>query len=227
MIDKELKQAGVVFKPYVGNSYAEGIQMDDEGQLMLGTDEHRGKKPFIVGESHYADADDYSCMEDLWQFTEGVVMDYLDQDKHGQWKNTFVKFERSLYGRELSREEKVELWQHVAFANYLQVPIGGTRMAGKPEDYEKARDPFFEILRQLRPDCMIVWGYRLFENLPSQNWTEEAPLEVDGGEYSCGYYTLEDGHRVHVLAVYHPSVGYAWTFWHKVIARFFSTIQGK
>ena len=35
-----------------------------------------------------------------------------------------------------------------------------------------------------------------------------------------GEFTLASGKKVKAICVYHPSTGYDWAFWNKVISRF-------
>ena len=43
---------------------------------------------------------------------------------------------------------------------------------------------------------------------------------IDGYTVYTGSYALNGGGRVKVMAVNHPSVGYSWDYWHKVISAF-------
>ena len=213
-IDKELQEAGVKFLPFVGDEYWNGISFDKDGNLVLGTEENPGKKVLVLGENHYCDED--LSDEELSSFTRDVLDSYLNSEERCSWKRTFLKFERALSNADTNINSK-SIWNHLMFYNYLQCPLRGTRMAGGSKDYENAATTFYAILKMFKPDCVIVWGRRLFANLPYKHGEE--------GEYmpsidSCIWNYQIYGHTIKVLPIYHPSVGFSWDYWHEVIVDF-------
>lgn len=214
-IDKELQGKGVKFLPFVGDQYWYGISFNDNGELVLGTEAKPGKKVLVLGESHYCDED--LSDEELSSFTRDVLDCYLNSEERYSWMRTFVKFERALSNTVTKFEDSKNIWNHLMFYNYLQRPLRGTRMAGDSEDYEEAKTPFFAILKLYQPDYIIVWGRRLFDNLPSENGEEGKYMSgIDMNSWS---YKIEDK-MIKVLPIYHPSVGFSWDYWHKVIVVF-------
>jgi hypothetical protein len=105
----------------------------------------------------------------------------------------------------------------LAFFNYLQVALTKSRKAGTNEDYKESQIAFFEVIDKLQPELIIVWGMRLFYKLPEEGWIWGDKLKVDEINVKNGYYQ-RNGKKSRVIAVYHPSVGYSWDWWHKVIA---------
>ena len=88
-------------------------------------------------------------------------------------------------------------------------------------DYANSSEAFFEGLEEYRPEYIIVWGYRLWDNMPTERckWGEE--IVVDGlPAVKFGYYTLSDGTRIKAIPIKHPSAGYSWTKWHEFIKQF-------
>ena len=215
-IDKELQEAGVTFLPFVGDNYEHGISFDKDGNLVLGTEENPGKKVLVLGESHYCDEE--LSDEELSSFTRDVLDCYLNSKERYSWMRTFLKFERALFNKVTDIKDRKNIWNHLMFYNYLQRPLHGTRMAGDLEDYKDATDPFFAILKIYKPDYIIVWGRRLFANLPYENGVEgEYMPSVDMNSWS---YQI-DGLTIKILPIYHPSVGFSWDYWHEVIVEFF------
>ncbi|WOG03025.1 hypothetical protein RJT11_12470 [Segatella copri] len=45
-------------------------------------------------------------------------------------------------------------------------------------------------------------------------------IEVEGTWVPNGFYMMPGGKHVKALVVNHPSVGYSWDYWHRVIQRF-------
>lgn len=189
-----------------------------------------GKRILVLGESHYCDRGCIDCGAarhgDCARFTQKVIADYLNpaNEREG-WMNTYLKFERSLVGHETENGESRRIWDSVAFYNYLQVAMGGPREAGQQDQYQNAATAFIEALETLRPDLVIVWGMRLWNALPSgEMWCGGTKVVVEGYEVQNGFYRLNDGLKVRAFAVYHPSAGYDWAFWHKVIVRFLDEV---
>lgn len=201
----------VFFKPWVGNDYQTGGIFP--------------KKILVVGESHYCGNEDCKGKCGFRDFPEGgcqdftynTLNDYLSGNCTDGWTRTFKKFERSLVNGETSLEESNNIWHSLAFYNYLQVAMTRTRKAGTNEDYKESQIAFFEVIEKLQPELIIVWGIRLFYKLPEENWIEGDSLIIDNHDVKNGYYQLKNGKEARCIAVYHPSVGYSWDWWHEVI----------
>lgn len=190
----------LTFLPFVGKNYNNGGMF--------------GKRIMVLGDNHYGSVPQPNITRDVLGW-------YLDQNVEREgWMNTFLKFERSLVNRETTPKDSLEIWNSLLFYNYLQVLLDGPREAGTEQQYKDSAGAFFQVMDRYRPDDIIVWGKRLWKNLPWDNWIEGAPVTVDGVEIDNGYYKLNDGQMVRVVCVYHPSVGYSWDYWHKVIMRF-------
>ena len=155
-------------------------------------------------------------------FTNGVVGDYLNEDKpRERWMSTFLKFERSLVGHETDWPERQRIWQSVLFYNYLQMAMGGPRKAGTDAEYRQAEQAYFSVLDQYRPQYIIAWGNRLWGQMPGgERWQDGDDIIIDGYTVYTGSYALNGGGRVKVMAVNHPSVGYSWDYWYKVVEAF-------
>ena len=203
---------GLFFRPFVGSSYADGGLF--------------GKRIMVLGESHYCDEGCADCGDCLrhreWMgFTNGVVKQYLDDRVERQrWMQTLLKFERSLVGRETDQALRQRIWQSVVFYNYLQVAMGGPREAGTSAQYRQAGDALVEVMDKYQPEYVIAWGKRLWSNMPGERWREGEDIVVDGYHVATGAYFLSNGRQVKVMAVNHPSVGYPWDYWSRVIQDF-------
>ena len=184
------------------------------------------KRIFILGESHYCDKNCIDC-GNLYQhpecgcITSDVIGWYLNPEiEREKWMNTYLKFERLLVGKETSNYDSIKIWDSLVFYNFLQVAMSGPRISGTNQEYADAAKSFLDTLEQYCPDVLIVWGLRLWDNLPNRYWEDGGIIKVDGYSVSNGYYNLPNGHKVRAFAVYHPSTGYDWNYWYKVISRF-------
>ena len=202
----------IFFQPFVGKDYASGGIF--------------GKRIMILGESHYCDEGCCDCGNcrlhgECTGFTQGVIKDYLDENKERQdWMRTFVKFERSLVGKETDQTMRLKIWNSVVFFNYLQVAMRGPREAGTSAQYRQAGDALFEVMDKYQPEYVIAWGKRLWSNMPGERWREGEDIVVDGYHVATGAYFLSNGRQVKMMAVNHPSVGYSWDYWNRVIQDF-------
>lgn len=198
----------VFFEPWVGKNYEKGGIFN--------------KKILVLGESHYCGGCEQCGLKygrECKDFTINTVNGYLS-GADGRWTSTYRKFERSLVNEETTNERSKEIWDSIAFFNFLQVDMVEARKGGTPEDYAEGRIAFIEVINELQPDLIIVWGTtRLYENLPGKEcgWKDGENLKIDTYSVPNGYYQLNCGKLVRVIAVYHPSTGYSWDWWYKVI----------
>lgn len=175
-----------------------------------------GKRILVLGESHYCqNVSDAS--EDI---TRRVIMDLFDStSEHEAYKNTYTKFAQALLGRgELSFADKELFWNSVAFYNYVQVPISGPRVAPTRENFRNSEAAFFEVIEMLRPDIIIVWGHRLYNNLPNGGLQGDDLKAPDGQWIETWRYFLSDRKEVKVIPIMHPSSFFSPEFWHKFLS---------
>ncbi len=202
----------VFFAPWIGSNYVTGGIFN--------------KKILVVGESHYCGGCDFCGLtyndhcEDLT--TTKCISNYLDSEyPRENWTKTFLKFERSLVNKVTTHDDSVEIWNSVAFFNFLQVAMTESRKAGSPDDYKLGAEAFLEIINKLEPELIIVWGVtRMYNNLPSEGWMDGDSIIIDGYKVLNGFYKLKSSHVCRTINVYHPSVGYDWTWWYDVIQKF-------
>lgn len=186
----------ITFLPWVGDAYARA---------------YYGKRLMVLGESHYCAAEDVRPT-----MTTDVLRTVFDSEEEFEgYMNTFTKFARALDGTDVSRTEQERVWQRVMFYNYVQVPMTYARVSPTTAQFRSSDDAFFAILEKYRPEKIIVWGSRLYNNLPRQG---EQGQDVKGRE--TWIYRLKDGTPVHLLPVTHPSAGFSPTEWHEVISKF-------
>lgn len=195
----------VTFKPWIGENY-------ESGGIF-------GKKILVLGESHHCGGDSESDAEyanGYSDFTIDVVKQLL-QGVKASWTPTFRKFERSLVGHETNLKESFEIWNSVAFYNYIQRALTDSRKA--PEYNDKDKTAFFEVLDKYRPDLIIAWGVtRLYDNMPDERWLENDDIIIDGLKVHNGYYSLSDGRHTRIIWIRHPSSFFSWKRWCKVIS---------
>lgn len=212
---KIMLEAGVKFLPWVGENYQSGLSYSKEGKLVFGTSENSGKKILVLGESHYCE-NEADAKDDL---TQKIIEDYIDPDGiHEPYKNTYTKFSRAMTGK--LQEDKSRLWNSIAFYNYIQEAMSNPRESPSNNSYSESSKAFFTILDILQPDYVIAWGIRLYNYLPPKG-KQGKDIDVDD-DYSLEtwVYTNSSDKEIPVLGIYHPSSGFAWSYWHNAIVNF-------
>ena len=217
----------VFFLPYVGNKYESGLRLKEDGTIEAGTEENKGLKVMVLGESHYCGDEcaecglASTCKQNLCRkFTQDVITYYLDylNGKEGvefePWMNSFTKFGKALTGKD---ERSIDIWNSVIFYNYVQRAMNASRISPSYKDFENSKDAFFEVLEKYQPDIIICWGKRLYDNLPGTDGKEGDDLEIEEEYIETWIYRG----TIKVLTIYHPSAGFDWSYWHKVIKKLF------
>ena len=211
----------VKFLPWVGESYENGISYNENGELMYGT-ENSGKKILVLGESHYCanakDAKDNNL-------TQKIITDFIDDNNAFEpYKNTLTKFSRAMTGN--AEDARSTLWNSIAFYNYIQEAMSNPRESPSNKSYDESSEAFFAILDILQPDYVIAWGIRLYNYLPPKG-KQGKDIDVDD-EYSLEtwVYTNSSNKEIPVLGIYHPSAGFAWSYWHNIIVNFIRDYHG-
>lgn len=135
------------FQPWVGTGYQAG---GDVGFRLL-----------LLGESHYGVVEDY-----LPSFTISCVNQLaIEQDRHP----FFNRVQRTIQGASspIGKDERSTFWHGVAFANFIQEFPGSAHNARPTTSQWKAgRSALLQLLRILKPDCMVVLGNGVGHWLP-------------------------------------------------------------
>lgn len=207
----------IIFKPWEGKAY-------ETGGIF-------GKKILVLGESVYCGETGCKslCSERCNEFTINLVKEFVANDVHTKsgefkyWTNTYKKFESALVGHSPSLEERKQIWESILFYTFFQEAFYKARqpLSGKL-DTKRAQQALVEVLEKYRPDYVIVWGYRLWDCLTGENWTNTAPIINEGLKSGTGYYTI-DGIKYPFMYVNHPSGGFSWSKWHLNIKQFLET----
>lgn len=202
------------FEPYVGNHYKEGIH---------------GKKILVLGASFYC-----NCVKCPFfaSCTSVILKDSSEFDnKCPEYKSagkqlhlepgycvedaptTYQRF-AAYMGKHLGTEDYDTVWEYLAFTNYVQFFLPATNGSFRETMWsdlsERDFAAFTEVVQQLQPDIVVVWG-----NVINSALKERNPYLVDIKElqeteyYVCHLDVPGVNHPVAVINPYHPSSG-AW-----------------
>ena len=136
---------GVTFHPWVGAHY--------------GRESRFGVRLLLLGESHYDE--DPECSD--YGFTRDVVRTWGQQQRH----RFFTVIAKVLRGSEdwIDDATRSEMWEHVAFYNFLQSVVPAPRRAPTFRQWCEAQTPFETVLQSLEPDAVLMLGWRLSEHI--------------------------------------------------------------
>ena len=183
----------VYFKPWVGKSYGKNAV-----------------KLLILGESHYAEK------KTSQNFTIELTLEYANGElKHRFW----TQIMQVISGKPHQEIDKKEFWGNYAFYNYIQ-DVVAVSAGVKPTKkmVEAAREPFFEVLLELKPSHVIVLSKRLWESLPNDGVSGES-IRIGNDERETWIYTVAD-HLVKATWLPHPSYGFSASKWHPWVVKF-------
>ena len=148
------------FKPFIGKNY-----------------HSQDFKILVLGESHYLNTNqinDYQANKEyISNITNQVVTGFFKYKnrsaKYERWMNTFTKFGNVIHGNRLNPSQTLAFWDSCAFYNYVQVPTAGPRIYPTKEDFQNSISALKQVIKETNPDIVMVWGYRLWHNLPVKN----------------------------------------------------------
>ena len=191
-----------ITEPWIGKDYQTGI---NDCQVLA------------IGESHYCkNVDQFTP-----KITQEIIRDLYDPNSEFEYyKNTYSKFVNAIAGEKQNFYGKEIWWNKLAFYNYIQTPMSGPRKSPKKAEYQQSEEAFWEILEKIRPTHLIVWGYRLYNNLPQKGCGLSSIIMSDGSEIEQWQYNLKDRTPIKVLRMKHPSSSYSTSYWHEAITKF-------
>ena len=207
------------FEPWVGKNYL--------------TKGYQGKRILVLGESHYCTKElseggrcfpqckEENMFADCVSQTQDVVREAVYDYRGLPYQQTFLCFERAVMGKVLTKEEREEFWEGAMFYNYVQFAQSGPRMAPQPEHWAYSDKALENLLVVYEPDHIIVWGVRLYNNMP-KGGTKECELKMGNGDTADYRVYSILGKDIPALKVHHPSAptGKNWEYWHEVIDEF-------
>ena len=139
---------GVTFHPWVGEHY--------------GRDSRFGVRLLVLGESHYDDDLEFSDSG----FTQEVVREWGQEKRH----RFFTVVAKVLLGTSdwIEDDQRSMIWEHVAFYNFVQSVVPGTRTPPTLRQWCEAQEPFQTVLQFLEIEAVLVLGWRLSEHILHQ-----------------------------------------------------------
>lgn len=198
-----------MFEPYIGDLYGKPSNI------------FGGRRVLAVGESHYSSEHEIgSVVPDM---TKHVMAKYADGIAGG-WRRTFDNFAWAMSGKRRSDLEvdsvrgEFGVYRSVAFYNYVPVVLTDDARSGAPSPDQMAmgRLPFDKVLDELKPELVVVWGYRLFPWIIKNHFPEypDHPFWFKGD-----WIDVRSSRDFRAVRMLHPSAAYSSKQWAEVIRR--------
>ena len=186
----------VYFKPWRGDNYQSG---------------HRfGKRVLVLGEAHY------EWDKNMPLLPPDLTIQCIEEQISGEERPIafWTKIAIAFLNEHPSVEDKREFWHSLAFYNYIQESVGfGPRVRPTEEMWEKAREPFNEVLSELRPQFIAVLGYRLWEKIPEDGSQGPPVSDAYGNDVHIWRYQHPEG-KAWAFRMMHPSGPFSSRSWH-------------
>ena len=180
----------VYFMPWIGDNYWSARRF--------------GKRVLVLGESHY------EWEKDMPLLPPNLTIQCIEEQLAGEEPSIafWTKIAITFLNEHPSIEEKREFWHSVAFYNYIQESVGfGPRVRLTEEMWEKAREPFNEVLYELCPQFIAVLGY-------DDLWCNLLDNGSQGSTKSDWRYPHPEG-EAWAFRMKHPSArGFSARKWH-------------
>ena len=180
--------------PHIGHSYwSDGL---------------RGFKVLILGESSY-NPNGYPDTYDISKQCSHLIRDVIGWDDYRQKGMFYSRVTRILGFDPKNKEIRIDFWSRVSFCNYLQVILPRPREVPPGEAWINGRQPFFQTVRELKPDYVLVFSKRLWPHLPK---SDDVSILTKSGTYARqARFEHDDASVTRVLNFKHPSSrGFAW-----------------
>ena len=203
----------VTFQPFIGKQY-----------------EKEPYKILLLGESHYRSefCAEYCATnpDKKSEITRAVVNRYL-AGVHSRYR-FFTGALYAIFGQDAKREQMEQL----AFYNFVQEYAGdNSRVTPSADVWKAAAQPFFDVLRELKPDFVVCCGKRLYDHLPDDPDKEKRAAGTElfnDGKYlwSRRYFYHIDDRAIPLVAIRHPSsVGFNGSAYHLKLKEFCKEIE--
>ena len=199
----------VTFQPFIGKQY-----------------EKEPYKILLLGESHYCSEYCAANPDKKCKITSAVVdRCFVGERSHYRF---FTGALYAIFGQDAKREQM----ERPAFYNYVQEYAGNnSRIAPSDTAWKAAVQPFFDVLRELKPDLVICCGKRLYDHLPDDPDKEKRAAGTElfnDGKYlwSRRYFYHIDDRAIPLVAIRHPSsVGFNGSAYHLKLKEFCKEIE--
>ena len=190
----ELGSEGVKILPWIGDNYEDGLKISSDGKIDYNNYNH--KKLLILNPSFYGDTKEN---------TKIMAYGVINEDVEGCLPS-FRRFENAILGKEHTKEDIENFWNHVAFYTYRQENNSAIVLKSDSLKDNAYKEYFDKVVDKLSPDYIICWGTILMETIRSSHKKVKDPFVYYIEDSSYEIEEIVIGKRpVLFLGLYHPS----------------------
>jgi hypothetical protein len=145
--------------------------------------------------------------------TSQLIAEYARDGGNGP----FVSRIRNVFSHE--GETPKDLWDRVAFTNYIQRVMSESGERNTAQDWEEAKEPFWEVCKKIKPDIVAAVSFTMYDRLPEGG---ELYKSMKHKEDSMEIWKYDiDERSMYVCKMRHPA---AYEFraeaWQKLFSKF-------
>ena len=198
------------YRPYIGRLYEVGV---------------RGKKILVLGASFYCPKTNCSFFNTCTSTTiknsglfDTICPEYrangicLHDEPTNSIENGYSTYQTFAKGLSyiVGDNDYENIWSHFAFTNYVQffLPSNGENFrTTNPNDLsERDFDAFIEVVKELSPDIVIVWGCVIKTSVKERNkYVFDKDKLKQNEDYLCHMRIPEVNHDIAIVNPNHPS----------------------
>ncbi len=181
--------------PWIGDAF--GTSGNELGGIRL----------LVLGESHYSSK--HSVGQVYPPMTHEVMQHYL-AGNHLRFFANVAAAVSGLSQAKAGRSKHYQLWQSMAFYNYIPVTVADSARKFDERFWELGTQEFEKVLEDLRPDAVVVCGYRLFPRVLRRHVPGFAG---DPWKFDRDIVQLGGNSRPLALRMMHPSAAFSAKAW--------------
>jgi len=163
----------------------------------------------ILGESTYQSPDDKEAYPSQIDYPSNLVRWRAFDRDHP--RDRFIKGITDCFeSAELGSSRAKQIWDDLAFWEYVQEPLCGYGISPTREQFEEGHAAFDALLKTLKPTHVIAVSKRLWQNMDDIGANYLKPLEDEprsrNGDPAFGVYKYRRHERNFLLwGIYHPA----------------------
>jgi hypothetical protein len=182
-----------MFEPWIGDNYYSTTEIP---------------RTLILGESHYGNPH----IQGGYDIRKTTILCIEDRIIRNMPYRFFTNIVTSFIGHRPNFAETKEFWHRVAYHNLITTPLAASRRAPTYTQWQESLPTLPAIVESLKPDYVVVLGYRMWRQLASLPSIRNVPEVKDVGP--CGVRIFGTSYFHGIM---HPSGGYSPLQWHAVI----------